>query len=338
MQGKLINRAAIFLNLILISSSVSAQTAQQGGGTTLANSSNSYTVPAKPYVILRRGKIEAIVVDNRSVHDDVLPGYEAGYSGLAALRHPERSDNLFLPSAGGLNFEFIYDGTAQEFPVSFEPRRAVMELRRIDEYTVELYQAPTPHWGVESIHRYHLLPDGTIEMTFECIPHRTVFKYGYIGLLWANYISRPESLDIHFWGYPIGNDRTPRWIQAGSPSHGRLSTHLASGDERVFRYDLDFRIPLITDQSTYRYSEPWYYGVSHGMAYVLMFRDRDRIRFTQSPSGGGDGSPAWDFQFIIPDYEVGQRYQMVMRAMYVPFESAEQIRRVSELHRRALNP
>ncbi|MFP6693433.1 MAG: hypothetical protein VB875_10470, partial [Pirellulales bacterium] len=57
----------------------------------------------------------------------------------------------------------------------------------------------------------------------------------------------------------------------------------------------------------------------------------------QSPSGGGRGNPAWDFQYFIPNYKVGQRYQMVMRAMYVPYESPTQVERASALHRRALN-
>ena len=35
--------------------------------------------------------------------------------------------------------------------------------------------------------------------------------------------------------------------------------------------------------SNYRDSEPLYYGVSHGIAFVLMFRPSDRVRLSQSP-------------------------------------------------------
>ena len=41
--------------------------------------------------------------------------------------------------------------------------------------------------------------------------------------------------------------------------------------------------------SKYLYAEPFYYGVSHGMAVAMVFRRQDLIRFTQSPSGGGQG-------------------------------------------------
>jgi hypothetical protein len=84
---------------------------------------------------------------------------------------------------------------------------------------------------------------------------------------------------------------------------------------------------LVFNLSRHRYSEPWYYGVSHGMAFVQIFRAQDQIRLSQSPSGGGQGNPAWDFQYLIPDFRIGQRYQMVMRALYLPYESPEQIQR-----------
>jgi hypothetical protein len=304
--------------------------------TTLSDPAIRYRVPEKPYAVLRRGDVEAVVVDNRAVDDEVLPGHRPGYSGVASLKHTRRPENLFVPAYAGLNFEHIHDGTVQDRTVLFEPRNWPMELRVVDEHTVELYQAPTPHYGLESCLRYEMLDDGTIEMTLECIPRRRTFTHGYVGLFWASYIHQPESLDIHFKGHRADEPPAARWIRGVTPAHGVLSTHLATGDDRTFAHDPAFPLTLVFNRSEYRYAEPWYYGVSHRMALVYVFRPQDQIRMSQSPSGGGEGNPAWDFQYLIPDYEVGHRYQMVMRAMYLPYESPEQIERASGPHREAL--
>lgn len=304
--------------------------------TSLSDPRIDYRVPSQAYVVLRRGDIEAVIVDNRAVNDAVLPGHRAGYSGVGALTHTRRPENLFVPAFSGLNFEHIHDGTVQEQVVLFEPRNAPMQLRVVDPYTAELYQAPTPHFGLESCHRYRLLDDGAIELTFEAIPHRTSFTHNYIGLFWASYIQQPESLDTHFKGFVEGEAEAPRWIQGSSSSHGVLATHLGQADRRTFPHEPEFPLTLVFNRSRYRYTEPWYYGISHGMALVFVFRPQDQVRLSQSPSGGGTGNPAWDFQYFIPDYEIGRRYQLIMRALYVEYESPEQIERISAPHRKAL--
>ena len=310
---------------------------QPTGLTTLADSSKKFPAAAKSYVVLQRRDVEAVIADNRAVDDDILPHHRAGYSGVASLKHAKHRENLFVPNYAGLNYEHIHDGTTQPRDVLFEPRKTPIELRVIDEHTVELYQKPTPTWHLESVLRYQILADGTIEMTLECIPRRDAFGNGYIGLFWASYIHQPESLDIHFKGHATADVAAVNWIRGVTPAHGTLATHLATGDKRRFAHDADFPLTLVFNRSKYRYAEPWYYGVSHGMALVLMFRSKDEIRLSQSPSGGGRGNPAWDFQYFIPNYKVGQRYRMVMRAMYVPYESPTQVERASALHRRALN-
>jgi len=278
-----------------------------------------------------------VIVNNEPVDDKVLPGHRGGYSGVASLTHRSQARNLFVPLYAGLNFEHIHDGTTQAREILFEPRQAPMQTRQVDPYTVELHQPPTPHWRLESWLRYHLLEDGAIEMTLECIPRARTFKNDYIGLFFASYINQPESLDIHFLGRPSDqSEAKPEWVRGVTPAHGELSTHLALDDTRNFAHDSDFPLTLVFNSSNYRYSEPWYYGVSHGMAFVLMFRPSERVRFSQSPSGGGTGNPAWDFQWFIPNYEVGQRYHFVMRAMYLPFKSREQIIEATAPHRAAL--
>ena len=301
--------------------------------TTSINDTNS----DKSYVVLERGDVRAVIVNNEPVDDEVLPGHRGGYSGLASLTHRVREENLFVPFYAGLNFEHIHDGTVKPRDILFEPRRAPMQIRQIDDNTAELYQQSTPHWQLESWLRYKLLDDGAIEMTLECIPRARTFKNDYIGLFFASYIDKPESLDIHFLGRPADeNSAEARWIRGVTPEHGKLPTHLAVNDNRNFAHDPNFPLTLVFNKSNYRYTEPWYYGISHGMAFVLMFRPGDNVRFSQSPSGAGKGNPAWDFQWFVPQYKVGQRYRFVMRAMYLPFESRQQIVRATARHRAAL--
>lgn len=331
---KLHNRWIVILALAA-STLVASLSQAAESRTTLGDKSLTYKVPKFGYHVLKRGDVTAVIVDNGAVDDSTLPGHRAGYSGVASLTHTKWNDNLFVPSYAGLNYEHIHDGTNQERDVLFEPRRASMELRVVSPTIVELYQAPTPTWKLESVLRYEMLDDGTIEMTLECIPRAKTFRNGYVGLFWASYIHQPESKDIHFLGSDSRKGK-PEWIRGITPSHGVLATHLSKDDQRNFKHDEDFPLTLAFNRSQHFFSEPWYYAVSHDMAFVQMFRPQDEIRLTQSPSGGGNGNPAWDFQWFIPDYEVGKLYRMVMRAQYVPFESAEQIQRVTRANRSAL--
>ncbi len=329
----------LILSLVILATAGHECAADRAGVTSLTNGSVRYVVPDKPYVVLKRGDVEAVIVDNRAVDDDVLPGHRAGYSGVASLKQKRQPRNVFVPAYAGLNFEHIHDGTTQDRDVLFEPRRVPMELRRIDEYTVELYQAPTKTWKLESCSRYRLLPDGVIELTFECIPRSKTFRNGYVGLFWASYINQPESLDIHFRGVgDTGDQREPmaKWVRGVTPAHGRLSTHLAFNDTRSFKHDADFPLSLVYNRSRHRYVEPWYYGVCRGMALVQVFRAGDGVRLTQSPSGGGGGNPAWDFQWFIPDYEVDKMYRLVMRAAYVPYTSQDDMAKLASAEMRKL--
>ena len=75
---------------------------------------------------------------------------------------------------------------------------------------------------------------------------------------------------------------------------------------------------MVFSFSKYRYTQPFYYGLSHGMALAYVFHPNDNIWFTQSPTGGGAKNPAWDFQFFIPDAKVNKSYGFTMRLFYLP--------------------
>ena len=305
--------------------------------TSLTNASVKYRVAEEHHVVLQRGEVTAILVDNAAVDLPELPGHRAGYNGVASLVHRNRTTNLFVPSVAGLNFEHIHDGTSEGLKEKFEPRKFPMELRIVDRHTVEIYQPPTGNWKLESCGQYALLEDGTIEYTFECIPRAGGYRNGYIGLFWASYIQSPEDKAIYFKGRLRKSDAASAWIKGVTPEHGIDSTHAPAAFPDAVKVDADFPLTLVNHPSRYVYAEPWYIGVSHNMAYVQMFRARDRIWLAQSPSGGGRGNPAWDFQWFIPDYKVGEAYGFRMRAAYLPFESLEQVERATREHREQLN-
>jgi len=306
------------------------------GITSLTDKSVVYEPVESHSVTLSRGDITITVVDNEAVDMSTLPGHRAGYNGIAALAHRDHPANLFVPSFAGLNFEHIHDGTAVGLKEKFEPRKFAMELRKINEYTVEVYQAPTGNWKLESCGRYCLLEDGTIEYTFECVPHANDYAKGYIGLFWASYIDKPEDKSIHFKGRSKRTTQPARWIKATTPRHGVASTHGAAGNKIPLDVDPDFPLTLVGSQSGYEYVDPWYYGVSHGMALAFMFREKDNIWFAQSPTGGGNGNPAWDFQWFIHDVTIGKLYGFTMRVACLPFQGRDALIQSTSRHRTAL--
>jgi len=305
--------------------------------TSLTNPEVKYQIVPAGMVRLKRGSVELVLVDNQAHRLDDAPDHRAGYNGIAVLKHVKQDKNLFVPEVAGLNFEHIHDGTSAGLTEKFEPRKFPMELRRVDEFTYELHQPPTGIFQLESCGRYRLLPDGTIEYAFECIPRADLFRRNFIGLFWASYIHQPEEMLIHFLGRSgEASADEPTWINGVTPEHGVNATHPPAGEIFSPQVDADFPLKLVTGRSRYVHTSHWYYGVCRGMAWVQVFRPRDRIWLAQSPSGGGPGNPAWDFQWFVPEIRVGESYGFVMRAAYVPYESPSQIRQLAQRLQREL--
>ena len=324
-----------YLSLLLVGAAFSISiTAEVNAGevtpiTSIGRQEGDWTSPVKNYVVLKRDGLEIVVVNNQAVDDNTVPSHRAGYSGIARISHTEQPNNLFVPNYAGLNYEHIHDGRTRDRTILFEPRNLPMELRRINQNTVELYQAPAGHYKLESCQRYELLEDGTIQLTYECIPRAKTFENNYIGLFWASYIHQPKDKSIHFPGFENieGKDLrelpAPKIIRSVTPQHGIHATHRGIRDTRLFKHDKNFPLTLVFGYSRHRFHEPWYYGVSRNMGFAQVFRTADQIRLSQSPSGGGNGNPAWDFQYFIPDYEIGKTYRFVMRAIYHPIDQQE---------------
>jgi hypothetical protein len=271
----------------------------------------------------RAGDLTAIIGDN-TAHEQ----HRAGYNGIWSLTHRTEAANLFVPTVAGLNFEHIFDGERfdrdRTNTIFFEPRNARMNYRQISDVSAELHQPPTPTFQLESWTRFTLVAPHYIDMTFRCIATQHLFTNGYIGLFWASYINAPDDKSMYFRGSRL-------WQQLCTQRHNDESTLMHTDDKLELRFHKDFPPCLFRNNSPMRYEEPFFYGNFRNHMVILMFDRTSGIRFTHSPSGGGSNAqlqttnPAWDFQFLIPKYEVKREYQFRARLAYRPRCSREDI-------------
>ena len=269
------------------------------------------------------GDLTAIIGDN-GAHKS----HRAGYNGLWSLKHASLDRNLFVPAYAGLNLEHIFDGAPPfDNDVFFEPRRAPMTLSRDDATRVTLHQAPTPSFELESWTRFELKPPHYIDMSFECRPHQHVFDHGYIGLFWASYMNAPLDKSFYF----LGGAAPGQWLQYCTQFHNDQSTVRSVNDSFELTVSPGYRDALFRNHSQLQYRMPFYYGYFEDLVWIVMFDSKQLVRFSHSPSGGGfnaerrSANPAWDFQLIIPEFEVPERYRLDVRALLRPRCSREEI-------------
>lgn len=277
------------------------------------------------HATFRAGDLTAVIGDNAAAGE-----HRAGYNGLWSLTHRSEPTNLFVPAVAGLNFEHIFDGHQRDRgnarTIFFEPRNAPMTFRRVSDTEAELHQPPTPTFRLESWTRFTLVAPHYVDMHVRFRPTRHVFQHGYIGLFWASYINAPDDKSMYF--------RQGRlWHQLCTQRHNDESTVRHTGDTLELRFSDGFPEALYRNLSPLRFDEPFYYGLFRDHVAIVMFDRTEGVRFTHSPSGGGVNTtrqttnPAWDFQYLLPRYEVNREYSFRVRLAYRPRCSRAEILR-----------
>lgn len=268
---------------------------------------------------IEKGDLKVIFVDNTAIS----PQHRKGYNGIAQLYHALEDSGIFVPAYAGFNLEHIFGGDSLE--QLFEPRMHPMTLYRKTDDEVLLHQGPTLLSHVESLTSFNVVAPHYVDVEFECIFHDLdFFKHGYAGLFWASYISQPMDKKIYFQGVKK-KDQATDWIGAWSETHGVASTHRKIGEELDLFFADDFNASLANHFSTYRYSEPFFFGRYKNMVLAYFFDTKEVIRFSQSPDGGGDQNPAWDFQYLVRSPTAGKKYSFKARIVYKPFISQQDI-------------
>lgn len=260
------------------------------------------------------GDLTAVIGDN-----EAADGQRAGYNGIHSLVHKSDPTSIFVPGISGMNLEHIFDGDQRDTDdtrkIFFEPRHAPMRLKRLTDFECELHQPPTPTFHLESWTHFKFSAPHSIDFSFRCRASQHAFRNGYIGLFWANYINGPEDLSLYF------QDKG-RWQQLCTQQHNDESTVLHRDDKFEPKFHPAYPDCLYKHYSPMRFTEPFCYGVFRKHVLILMFDRTEGLRITHSPSGGGDNkdmkttNPAWDFQYLIPKYEVNKDYGFRARVVY----------------------
>jgi hypothetical protein len=268
-------------------------------------------VPSDTFAL---GDLTAVIGDN-----DARGDHRAGYNGIWSLTHKTEPANLFVPAVAGMNLEHIFDGQTLDPPgrseIFFEPRRAKMTFRKVSPTVAELHQPPTPTFKLESTTRFTLREPDAIDFEFTFTPRQHVFARKFVGLFWANYINAPDAKSMYLRGKNL-------WLQHCTPAHNSVSTVVHEGDRFEMTFAEGHRDCLYKNLSPLRYDVPLFYGLFRKHIFIVMFDRTNGVRLTHSPSGGGNNAaretsnPAWDFQYVLPTYEVNTKYTLRARLIY----------------------
>ena len=269
-----------------------------------------------------------LVIANNNAYGKV---HKAGYSGISELYLKNKEKNFFVPLYAGLNYEHIFSGDSATYHWNaYETRIAPMQLVKLSHRKVALQQSQTKNWPLKSSISYEV-SGNCIDFVFSATPLKDVWqKHGYIGIFFASYINSPEEKGIHFIGRSRAGkgDIKPRWIYHLPDVHGLSANHRPAGSAWDPSLDTPgFPISLVTGISDLEYIYPFYYGLSGENVFIMMFKNTtgDELRFAQSPDGGGDTNPAWDFIYFKKNYKVGKKFSFRGRAVFKKFEGKEDV-------------
>lgn len=282
------------------------------------------------FAVLKSSQLNVVIGNNRSKEFQGRQ-HRAGYNGVFAITSTEQqgSDSPFVPAYAGLNLEHYFDGRIRtETEEFFEPRFFTMDVRKLDDQSVELYQPRTPVFDVESWTRFTVVEPNGIDFSYRCRPHRDHYEGDFLGVFWASYINGPIDKSIYFLDGQATLEQ-PVWRQFCAQTHNRDSTVKRRGDTTELTF-ADSNA-LFANVSPLEYSVPFFYGRFRNMVLIYMFCENSGLRFTHSPSGGGiaavgtDTNPAWDFQLIVPKPVPGHEYKLEGRLVYKPWQGREDV-------------
>jgi hypothetical protein len=290
------------------------------------------------YVLLKTEELAVLIGDNEPGQGDHM-AHRAGYNGVWSLTSVYAPDNCYVPSVAGLNLEHCMDGLfmTEAGGDIFEPRSHPMRVEDIAGNAARLMQQRSPLTGVESETVFTVQEPHYIDMCFKAKLLQAPRSGRRFGFFWASYMNAPEMPALQF----INADGL--WASLSPDAHGRdgsntvchVSIETPAFGEVGRHYNSN---SLAHSFSARRYDLPLMFGRpgDGSMLYLQMFDQRAPVRLCMSPSGGGVDkekrlyNPAWDFQYVVEEADVGTQFEMRSRVVYKPYAGRDEILKLYE--------
>lgn len=310
-------------------------------------------VPEGDDVVMREVRLGVGLLEG-TLRDNIANARHQG-SGLTPLIYrPYPNSPIYRPDHVGLNFEHIFNGVAADKRLSmFTPRKDPCRLVRHDEHSASLvWSAAGSSWNMDCELRYAFVEPDAIDLTFHVTPRSNRFPLGYVAFMWASYMNRTRERLIHF----LGRDGdTKGWVSFGYDTHDGFETGTVACDGvEPLPFEEGAETLNLVEHPSKTFTKPFYYGLIDGdndlstgddtLAYTMMFDQAESIRFAEwnfikDTQGRADPhSPAWDWQYVVRDPEVGRSYGYRARVEIRPFTTREAIELSYEAWRAALPP
>lgn len=253
--------------------------------------------------------------------------HKSGYNGISRIIHRtnkglfSRRKNIFVDYYAGLNLEHYFNNNFHDRHEMFHPRNYPMALKRTRENFVELHQDPYAPWFINYDAVFNVTAPNCVDFCLQFTPKNvTIENSDFLGVFYASYINQPRTLGFNF----LSDDK---WNYFETTKHGEKST--VCGNKSCKDVSFSNRLNkhwLFTQYADILYDKPFYFGLNDKLMYLIMFDDNEKqVRFCHSPSGAGNGNPAWDFFITYPKPEKNKTYCVSGRLIIDQFQSKERI-------------
>jgi hypothetical protein len=285
---------------------------------------SSFIVEAPPQrepLAIKAGELAVAVSDNSAFRD-----HHAGYNGITSLRHAACPQSPFVPAYAGVNFEFLFDGTRHSMAPRWGedehgsrlPTASGVKFSGVNRATVHF--PGTPDWGVEAWVSYQAIAPQYVDVTVRIQAHERTFVHGYVGAFFASYIHAPAVREFRFWGKERRGAESG-WVATQLPAERNRASYRYGNEPGSLTKDEFF----FGGTSPAVFEKPVMFGRFRDMALAFFFDRGEGLRMAYCKDGGGDRNPAWDFAFLIPDYQPRRIYSRSLRLMFKPYVSDDDV-------------